>query len=334
MNQRLTRELAQRFVAAAEAGECLPIGPERDRIKYWLPDSVNAKEWLCLIAFDELDDDAAEVLAGHTGRLTLSQLLRLSDASAQSLTWHRGSSLDLDGLVHLSDAAAEALAQYQGILSLNGLTTLSNAAASAFARGQSRVSLNGLTALPDTSEHLALARMLAAQFRSSRNCFQCLTRISEAAAGVLVDLPDFLILDSLQLTEPLATILARHSDGLRFGNSASITEGVARALAKCKGHLVLDVGPSLSPSVADELTAHRTTLSLIGLTCLSEATADILAEHEGPLCLCCYNLTTISEVAARALALHKGPLSLNYFEKLPAAATEILRLRIPDTDDD
>jgi hypothetical protein len=284
MSQRLTRELAQRFVAAAATGESLPVGPERDFVTYWLPDSINAKEWLCLIRFDELEDDAAEILAKHRGRLTLSKLILLSDASAQALSQHQGSVLELNGLTNLSNEAAEALSKYQGVLCLNGIATLSDVAASAFARRQSRVFLDGLTALPDTPEHLALARTLAAQFRSSRNCFKCLTQISEAAAGVLVDLSDFLILDSLHLTEPVATILARHSDGLRFGHSASITEGVARALAKCGGHLVLDVGPILSPSVARELTAQRTALSLIGLTCLDGIACSRSASHAHHRC--------------------------------------------------
>ena len=241
--------------------------------------------------------------------------------------------MELDGLVGLSDAAADALSKYEGYLSLNGIATLSTAAAAAFARRHPSAHLDGLTALPATPEHLALARMLANQFRSSRNCFTCLTELSEAAAEVLADLPDFLILDSLHLTEPLAKILARQAHGLRLGHSASITDGVARALATCPGHLVLDVGPTLSPGVAAELAVHRTGLSLIGLSCLSEATADILAEH-GPLCLCCWNLTTISETAARALARHKGPLTLNYFEKLPAPAAKILRPHVINSADD
>ena len=55
MIQRLSRELAQRFVTAAEAGEWLPIGSERDRVKYWLQERINAGEWLCLIGFDEVE---------------------------------------------------------------------------------------------------------------------------------------------------------------------------------------------------------------------------------------------------------------------------------------
>ena len=49
MTQRLSRDLAHKFVAAAEGGEWLPIGSERDRVKYWLPDRINAGEWLCLL---------------------------------------------------------------------------------------------------------------------------------------------------------------------------------------------------------------------------------------------------------------------------------------------
>lgn len=196
------------------------------------------------------------------------------------------------------------------------------------------LSLDRLTTLSDTPGHLALARKLAAQPRSARTCFTSLSYISEAVAEILVDLPDILILDSLQLTEPVATILAKHSDGLRFLNATSITEGVARALARCEGFLALDMGPCLSPSIARELATHRTGLSLSGVTCISEATADVLAEHEGRLILCCFSLTNISDGAARSLARHKGPLILNYSGNLPASAAEILRPPVESTDDD
>ena len=334
MIQRLTRELAQGFVAAAEAGECLPVGPERDRVTYWLPERINAEEWLCLIGFEEIDDDAADILARHTGRLTLSKLVSLSDASAQALSRHQGGVLDLDGLTSLSDPAAQSLSKYQGFLSLDGITTVTDVAAGALAQQQGGLSLLGLAALPETPGHLALARQLAAQTRSARNCFTNLIDISEPAAEILVELPDILILDNLHLTQPVATILANHSGGLRFGHSASITEGIARALAKCEGYLVLDVGPCLSPSVARELANHRAGLCLTGLTDISESTAEVLADHEGSLVLCCFSLTMISEAAARALARHKGPLSLNYAHTLPASVAEILRPHVEILDDD
>ncbi len=334
MTQRLSRDLAQRFVAAAEAGECLPIGPERERVKYWLPERLNAGEWLCLIGFGDMDDDAADILARHKGRLTLSKLISLSDTSAQALSLHQGSVLDLDGLTSLSDPAAQSLSKYQGFLSLDGITTLTDVAAGDLAQQQGGLSLDCLTALSDTPGHLALARKLAAQPRSARNCFKSLTYISEAAAEILVDLPDILILDSLHLTEPVAAILAKHSDGLRFMHATSITEGVARALAKCEGFLVLNMGPVLSPSVAKELATHRTGLFLSGLTCISEETADVLAEHGGRLVLCCFFLTTISDDAARSLARHKGPLILNYSGNLPESAAEILGPHVESTDAD
>ncbi len=334
MIHRLSRELAQRFVDAAEAGEWLTIGSERDRVKLWLPERINAGEWLCLIGFDEIDDDAADILAMHKGRLTLSKIISLSDASAQALSEHQGGALELDGLTSLSDRAAQSLSKYRGFLSLNGILTLTDIAAGALSQQQRGLSLDCLTILSDTPGHLGLARTLAAQNRSSRNCFKNLICISEAAAGILVDLPDILILDNLHLTEPLATILAKQSHGLRLGHSASITEEVARALAKSEGQLVLDVGPSLSPIVARELVNHRAGLWLSGLTCLSESTADVLAYYEGSLTLCCFSLTIISEAAASALARHKGQLSSTYFENLPASAADILRPHIENIDSD
>lgn len=188
MIKKLSRELAQRFVAAAEADEWLPIGPERERVKYWLPERINAEEWLCLIGFDEVGDAAAEILAVHKGRLTLSRIISLSDASVQALSRHQGSALELDGLTNLADQAAVSLAKYQGFLSLNGVPSLTDTAAGALSQQQRGLSLDGLTALSDTPGHLALARTITAQNRSSRNCFKNLICISEAAAGILVDL--------------------------------------------------------------------------------------------------------------------------------------------------
>ncbi len=163
MTQRLSRELAQKLVTAAEAGEWLPVGPERDRVKYWLPERINAGEWLCLIGFDEMDDDAADILTRHKGRLTLSKLICVSDISAQSLSLHDGNVLELDRLSSLSDPAAQSLSKYQGFLSLNGIATLTDIAAGALAQQQGGLSLDGLTRLADTPGHLSLARMLAAQ---------------------------------------------------------------------------------------------------------------------------------------------------------------------------
>jgi hypothetical protein len=334
MIHRLSHELAQRFIAAAEAGESLSIGSERDRVNYWLPEQINAEEWLCLIGFDELDDDAAEVLARHRGRLTLSKLTSLSDWSAEALSRHQGTELELDGLTALSDPAAKSLSKYQGFLSLNGILALTDLGAAALAEREVGLSLDGLTTLSDTPKHLALTGMLAARERSSRNCFKNLTHISEAAAEILVDLPDILILDSLHLTEPLGTILAKHAHGLQFGHPPSITAGVARALAKCEGYLALDVGPCLSPSVAMELINHRAVMWMSGLHCLSDSTSSSLAEHEGSLWLCCFNLTEISESAAKTLARHKGPLSLIYIDSLPASVAAILRPHVQIADDD
>lgn len=330
MTQTLSLREAERFIAAAKAGECLPIGAERSRVRYWLPEKLHAAEWLCLVGFDELDDEAAEILAEHKGRLTLSSITQISDFSAQWLSRHQGCALELDGLADLSDSAVRDLSRYPGSLSLNGIINLTDVAAAALAQRESRLSLDGLTALV----HVQLARKLAAQPRSARNCFKSLIRISEEIAEILVDLPDVLILDKLHLTESLATILARHSHGLRFDNSASITEEVARALAGSQSNLVLGVGPSLSPGVAKVLAKHRAGLWLGGLTSLSEATAEALADHEGALTLCCFRLTAVSDAAAQTLSRHKGPLALVYTENLPATAAEILRRHVQDLDTD
>jgi len=64
-----------------------------------------------------IDDDAAEALSKHNGKLSLS-LHRLSDAVAESLSKHQGK-LSITWLRRMSDAAAKSLSKHQGDLLLN-----------------------------------------------------------------------------------------------------------------------------------------------------------------------------------------------------------------------
>jgi len=113
---------------------------------------------LSLRGIHSLPDDIAAALAEHKDELELSGLTELSDAAAESLGKHQGTSLDLDGLTELSDVAAESISLHRGKLSLDGLSGLSSAAAKSFGRFQgSELCLNGITSLENLSDEEAIA---------------------------------------------------------------------------------------------------------------------------------------------------------------------------------
>ena len=113
-----------------------------------------AKEFLTgnisdLTAFTAIEDAAAELLAGHKGRLYLTGLTSLSDAAAEALAKHKGE-LGLGSLTSLSDSpghlalAVRLTTTTNTRLVLNGLTSLSDAAAEALAKHKGELHLNGV----------------------------------------------------------------------------------------------------------------------------------------------------------------------------------------------
>jgi hypothetical protein len=162
--RRITTTVASEFVEDPGAHVEAPImEPGQDFADVgivWLPE------------YTEMDDEAAEILAGCKDSLLLRGLKSISDEAADTLSKHRypihhhgygewagrSNCLDLSGVEFLSDVAAQSLAGYKGILCLDGLTSLSDAAAQSFAEfGGEWLKLGGLLSLSDTAV-LALSK--------------------------------------------------------------------------------------------------------------------------------------------------------------------------------
>ncbi|MEI6454006.1 MAG: tetratricopeptide repeat protein, partial [Actinomycetes bacterium] len=241
-----------------------------------------------------LSEAAAESFAQHKGLLNLNGLTSLSEAAARSLAKH-DEWLQLNGLTSLSDAAARSLANHKEWLFLNGLASLSDAAAQALAEHKGDLSLDGLTSLGDTLGHVALARTLAKQNSLHLNN---LTSLSDAAAESLARHEGVLSLNGLtNLSDVAAQALGGHKGQLRLNGITSLSDAAARALAQA------GCGPSSCLSserlgwpcfkVISENDNRYTWkkpvsnrrvrpghLELNGLTSLSNAAAEALAQHE------------------------------------------------------
>ena len=89
-----------------------------------------------------------------------------------------------------------------------------------------------------------------------------------------------------------------------------------------KGTLSLYGLTELSDAAAESLSKHQGDLSLNGLTELSDAAAESLSKNQGDLSL--RGLTELSDAAAHSLSKHQGRLSLYGLTELSDAAAESL----------
>ncbi len=288
---------------------------------------------LLLDGLKSLSPEVAEELAQHEGWLSLNGLTGISDEVAAALGQHKRA-LHLDGLTKISAATAEALASHRSELSLNGLTAISDEAAKALARHTGgRLFLKGLTTLSP-----AAARALS-QRNGGGPVYQLhldgLTTLSPEAAAALAEmtghnwngrLPRF-----KTVPDDVARTLAKEGGNVRSmpglttisdeaaklllpkigGNLPALktlSPEAAKAMAKARGHLVLDGLTSLSDETAKELNENaqnRGNLYLNGLTALTPETARAISRREGFLYL--NGLSTIPDEVLEALAEHKSP---------------------------
>ena len=301
----------------------------------------------------DLAAEEAKRLAGDkTGTLLLNGLATLSPASATELARHEGW-LSLNGLSSISGECAETFSQHKGALHLDGLKTLSDEAARALAKHRGELSLNGLTSISDETAE-ALAR-----HRDGRLLLKGLTSLSPKAARALAQRKGGgpthqLQLDGLTTLSPeVAAALAPmhpHNWNGRLPALESISDEVARALAKREHGLSLEGLTSLSHEAAEALQSKRigrlpklTALSpqlaralamggrthnhspliLDGLETLSdEAATELTAGTRCDLSL--NGLTTLSPVAARAISQRERDLFLNGLTTISNEALEAL----------
>ena len=80
---------------------------------------------------------------------------------------------------------------------------------------------------------------------------------------------------------------------------------------------------SLSDAAAESLSKHEGPLALNGLTSLSDAAAESLSKHKGDN-LWFNSLTNLSDAASESLSKYKGDLGID-LDELPESAAGILR---------
>lgn len=220
-----------------------------------------------------LAKEIAEQFLAESSSVNLSDFSSMEDAAAHVLADIEP--IALNGLTSLSPTVAEILARSGGLIELNGLTNLSDATAHAFAGKSGWLRLNGLTSLSD-----AVAPSMA-QFDGQIE-LKALTSLSDAAAQAL----------------------AKHSESLWLDGLASLSDKAAKALGKHKGEdLSLNGLTSLSDTAAQALSRHASGvvggLCLDGLKSLSDVAARALAQHEGTLSLA--GLTELTDLNGPAL---------------------------------
>jgi hypothetical protein len=121
----------------------------------WMKDSDSVD----LAAFQQLDEDAAKVLAKHDGKLELNGLTQISDGAAKAIASFKGFLLEINGLSYLPETVARNLAKTKAGLWLNGLKELSEETAKALSTHPGTLKLRGLKKCSDhAAKYLALLK--------------------------------------------------------------------------------------------------------------------------------------------------------------------------------
>lgn len=151
-----------------------------------------------------------------------------------------------------------------------------------------------------------------------------LPKVSDNSADILSEFGGHsLELGLKRLSVGVAKALARYKGVLWLNNIKTISADAAKALATSKGELFFGGLTELSADAAEELSNYRgETLSLYGLTKISEEAATALGTHVGRLDL--HGLERLSVKAAQALARHHGLLDLGGLTDLADRAASVL----------
>jgi len=260
-----------------------------------------AREWdgnTSLRDYTSIDSAAAPVLANNDDcDLTLDGLTSLTRQAAHGFSKQKSGSLSLNGLTSLDDNVAEEFSGYVGHLGLGGLTSLSLSAARSLSKSVQFIDLAGLTSVSDS-----VADVLS----------KCKGRIQLGGLTLLTH-------------QELAAKLAEEDDELHFPHLQSVPYEVAVVLSKTKARRLLL--PSLKSITSFDL-AWRLFLqdqdsdALSGLTRLSLAEADTIANYKGDIYL--DNLNVLTENVAEALSKHRGILGLRGMNSLTDTCAEFL----------
>lgn len=148
--------------------------------------------------------------------------------------------------------------------------------------------------------------------------------LTPAAAAILAKPICHLTLELQTIDVDVARALATQRDGLTIAGIASLSDGVAAAIADHRGRsLILDDVESLSKTAATSLAAYGGWLNLAGVHDWGEGALEAIASHRGGLAV---RVDGLSLSQSRVLGGHHGPLYLIGINSLDAdMARELIR---------
>jgi len=292
-----------------------------------------------------IDDEVAKAYVADPSAISLRLATAISDSAASILSESK-SCLALDGLTSLSEVAATALAHQQSweypnlpphiakkvkcepAISLNGLRAIPPGLAQGLSMFSGRVlSLDGATDIP----HESLAHLAHTQ----TECLSLggLTSLSETEARTICKFNGCLGLNGLsKFSISVICHLAQFEHPLSLGAITELSDLLAAILSQTRSiSLSLDGVTTLSDTAAELFsTIHPdATLSLCGLTQISDTAAKHFASFRGDE-LYLNGIRTVSDVAAFSLAKCMSDVYLEGLENASKAAASALGFRDPD----
>lgn len=240
------------------------------------------------LGLTELSEDVARCLANHDGDLTFPCLASISPAAAAALVKHAGT-LTLgrwdEGQFTLDATAANHLARHAGPVNLPGLKRLDSEAALALAAQSHGLDVTNIEEFPQGEGGTRLCERIAAGGPSHGHVIHLteLETLSAACASVLATSDaelnlrvkawnddalialakhrGSLVINPKHISDAVGLSLSQRGDAtslvIEEGDSASMTEGAARALRDYEGTLAFEGSVELSPAAARLLTGRK-----------------------------------------------------------------------------
>ena len=304
----LTKEIAEQFLEDEDIVDELPDFAAYEKIE---------EEALLAILDFEIPEEQHE--ANREGHDQLSLIDRWIDADPM------GATLYLDGLLEVSPSLAEILTRFRMNLSLNGLTEVSDDSLEILTKNEGSLFLNGLSEIGDRNAEIL--RMVLGNSLELNG----ITELSESVAENLSRFHGDLHLDGVKLLNESASLFLSKHFGSRLDQSTEWEEHlgaegypiVTQSKLLVVGTLSLNGVTSISDETAENLSMYSGFLSLNGLTSLSDSAVESLSKHEGDY-LNLNGLTKLSDSAVESLSKIKGGLILDGLTELSDPAAKYL----------
>jgi serine/threonine protein kinase len=148
--------------------------------------------------------------------------------------------------------------------------------------------------------------------------------ITVALAERLIGKEEAVTFTKVTSLEPeVAAVLSKHPGNLNLPAITHLAPEVARALVSKNENTWLGLNGlnEISPDLARELAAAKCALRLDGVDTVTPEVAEILATHQGSLCL---GLTSITPNVSEKLAMHEAWLNLNSLATMDVESAALL----------